>query len=190
MITPDKSMLAYADSTVLTYSYDQTNTVNYQFNKSGFRNHHECDFIPEYVFFGCSTVFGVGVASDKIFSSYFNNYFNFGLETDDSKKFNLPGPYNNLDILSTLIDFNNNLLYTNQTKCAVLWTDRDNEDVDLIIKDCNSISINLVHFKIGLHNSKLSQNLLPQVDSDASKTHGGIKSHKLWAYQIYKTLNQ
>lgn len=187
--TPDPYMQLYAGKTIKSYSYDITNTIEYTFNSLGYRSNYEYNFIPEYVFFGCSTVFGIGIPINSLFSSYFANYFNLGLESDDTSKHNnnLGKSYNNYDILSTINNFNISKLYNTKTKGIVLWTDRDNENIDEIISSIN-INFNITHFKIGKHNSKLSQNLLPQIDADVSLTHAGQKSHKLWASQIYKTL--
>lgn len=187
---PDKSMWHYREQTLDKYSYDRSGQIEYSFNSNGFRD-SEFTFDPEYVFFGCSSVFGVGIQAHERFSSYFANSYNLGLETDDSTKFDLTAPYSNTDILETIYSYYEMMREPPGCKMAVVWTDRDHEPIDLLIGRCNKeIPYKIYHFKVGKHNSEFAINLAAQVDQDVSKTHAGPKTHKLWRYQISKTFNQ
>jgi len=188
---PNKSQYSQAGLTIHKWGEDNTGKIEYKFNSLGYRSNIEYNFIPEYAFFGASCVFGTGVDENKIFSSYFTNAFNFGLQTSELEKYGIDGKYDHLDILSTLINFNHSQLFNNHTKVAVVWTDRPNQPVDKFINICNNIlDFKLYHFKVGKHDSTLSINLKPNIDTDVSKTHGGPKTHKLWHYQIQKVLKQ
>ena len=62
-------MIQHKGQTINQFGLDQTGTINYQFNQQGFRAPIDFDFIPNYAFFGCSLVFGIGVSREYTFPS-------------------------------------------------------------------------------------------------------------------------
>lgn len=147
---------------------DQTGTVQYQFNSQGWRSSYEYDFVPDYAFFGSSSVLGIGVDQSQIFPSLFDRSHNYGLATD----------YTNQDIADTVVDFVNSEFYSDQTKLAVVWTDRN---PDLIRSSWPLLShLNIVHFFCGeaLPGAQCWP-MIANLDSDASGTHMGPETHRM-----------
>jgi len=177
-------------SQVTTFGWDQTGQIQYNFNKLGYRSSFEYIAPPKYAFFGCSSVFGLGVSEKQRFTSYFVDSYNFGIETNNIK--NQPKRfivYNNLTILNTIIEFSQSTFYNDNVIGIVLWTDRPKEDIDTLINNCPD-NFQLLHFKLGSHNSKKCKYLPGNIDMDVSNTHAGPKTHKLWSYSIKQTLKE
>jgi hypothetical protein len=157
-----------------SFGKDQTNLVSYQFNQQGFRSNLNFDFIPAHAFFGCSLVFGIGVAQHEIFTSLFTNSQNYGLA----------GNYDNHDVMSVLERFLSSELYSEQTKIAVVWHSRDHECLEEFYLKLNNYN-NIIHFYCGQQLSYNNCYSYPaDIDLDVSSTHPGPKSH----YVFYKML--
>lgn len=156
-----------------SFGKDCTGQINYQFNQQGFRGILDFDFMPEYAFFGCSLVFGIGVTEKETFPYLFDRSQNYGLA----------GSYNNRDVMTVLETFLKSDLYSNQTKIAVVWHSRDAEclkDFYLKLK-----SYNIIHFYCGERLPHDNCYVTPvNADYDVSGTHYGRKSHRL----LWKTL--
>jgi len=159
-------MINAADTTVHCFGRDNTNTVSYKFNHQGFRSTVNFDTVPDYVFFGCSLVFGIGVADNLIFASQFPNSHNYGLA----------GHYNNRDIFSIIESFLK-LNHANVKK-VVCWSERNGE---LLAPYSEYLSQhNFIQFFCGPTQPFINcYPMMPQVDSDASGTHMGPGTHKI-----------
>lgn len=147
---------------------DQTGKIQYQFNSQGWRGNYEYNFVPDYAFFGSSSVLGIGVDQSQIFPSLFDRSHNYGLAVD----------YTNQDIVDSIIDFVSSELYSDQTKLAVVWTDRN---PDMIRSSLPLFDhLNIVHFFCG---EKMpgahSWSMIANLDSDVSDTHMGPKTHQM-----------
>jgi hypothetical protein len=162
-------MTTFAGQLVNQFGLDTSGTVNYQFNHQGFRSNKDFDFIPDYAFFGCSLVFGIGIPIDKVFSSFFTNSQNYGVA----------GIYENTDIFKIVKNFLSSDLYSQKTKIVIVWTERNDTDLEtyyhLLSKYC------IHHFYCG---KKLSYNncyaMPPKIDVDVSGTHMGEKTHSFF----------
>jgi hypothetical protein len=167
-------MLALANQTVNKFGLDQTEKISYTFNSQGFRSDFDYNFVPEYAFFGCSLVFGIGVSYEHIFPSKFVNSQNYGLA----------GIYNNEEIYQSCINFVQSELYEVKTKKVVVWAPRNQS----LIKYYHLLEqYNFVHL---FCDNRLSNNncwpMIRTIDSDVSNTHMGPITHKA----LYKTLCQ
>jgi len=152
---------------------DQSGIIDYHINSEGFRSSVNYDFSPACAFFGCSSVFGIGVSESEILSSYFTSSQNYGLATT----------YTNENIYQTIIDFMSTKNYID-TNMVVVWCDK--KDVNMIPDFINELPKTIMHFKIGFEPVANTLTLPAQIDLDISGTHPGPKTHKLWAYAIKK----
>lgn len=160
--------------TVTTFGKDHTGLIEYNFNSQGFRGTKDFDFVPDYAFFGCSVVFGIGVAENKIFPYQFDQAHNYGLA----------GTYNNQDTMTIVEKFLLSEYYDPKTKLVMVWHSRDSSNLQQFYN--NLISYNIVHFFCGdklveKHCYSFPKNL----DFDVSTTHIGPATHDF----CYKTLN-
>lgn len=162
-----------ANQTLTQFGKDTTGKISYTFNQQGFRSDKDYNFVPTYAFFGCSLVFGIGVPIEKVFTNLFNNSQNYGLS----------GEYNNDSVFDVINSYLKSNIYSSSTKLAVVWTDRNEENLDSYYHSLNEY--NIIHFFCG---KKLPYNkcypILANIDLDVSNTHMGVKSH----YAFYKTL--
>lgn len=158
------------------FGKDSTGKINYKFNQQGFRSNVDFDFIPDYAFFGCSIVFGIGVPLENIFSSYFDNSQNYGIA----------GGYDNNDVYIIIDKFLKSDLYSPHIKIAVVWTDRNNENLDTYYRKLKDYDIK--HFFCG---EKLPYDncyaMLGNLDNDVSMTHMGSKTHRFF-YKLLQAL--
>lgn len=173
--TPVVPMWNQHGKTVNTFGKDSTKIIDYNFNELGFRSSKNFDFVPDYAFFGCSIVLGIGVAEDKIFASKFENSQNYGI----------CGVYDNKYIFQTIKNFLNSKLYSPQVKMAVIWTDRDPECLEDYYQQL--VSYNFVHVFCGdpLPHPRCYP-MIKNLDWDVSRTHIGEKTHQF----LYKFLCQ
>lgn len=166
--------------TVTKFGLDQTGKITYQFNSQGWRNNQDYVFVPRHVFFGNSSVFGIGVDCDQIFASMFEQSYNLGLAAQ----------YNNRDIVTSILNFVHSSWYDSQAKLAVIWSERHPEHV----LDCyNQVRhLNLKHFFCGPLpvDDANCWTMIPKIDQDASDTHMGPKTHKLFSKILCTVFNQ
>jgi hypothetical protein len=165
-------MLLYQGQTINKFGLDRTGTVDYQFNKQGFRSHVDFNFVPDYAFFGCSLVFGIGVPYNSIFPNMFDRVHNYGIA----------GNYNNDDIFSIIKNYLNSLAYNDLTKKFVYWTDRNTESLDRYSKQLSDQGF-IQAFCGDKTPYKNCFAGFPAVDADVSKTHMGAKTH-LGTYKL------
>lgn len=155
---PNQYMYDHRDRTVRSWGKDSTGLIKYTFDQYGFRNHNNYDKTPEYVFFGCSMLFGIGVERQNVFSNQFNCW-NFGLA----------GKYNESQILDCYRQFK--LLDIN-CKIVFVWRFRDSvPNLGLLNDD------KIYHCLPYRSESKNHVRLLENIDYDVSGTHWGIKTH-------------
>jgi len=160
--------------TLNTFGKDHTGLIRYTINNQGFRNQHDYTKAPKYAFFGCSSVFGIGVDEHDILTSHFKNSHNYGLA----------GIYSNNESVINLANFINSPLFDTDVKIIFFWTERLNENInDLIHQLPNRNIINISQGKKYAN----AINLPPQIDSDVSGTHPGTKTYAIWA-KIIKLL--
>lgn len=165
--------------TVNSIGKDRTKTIEYNFNELGFRSSKQFDFVPDYAFFGCSIVLGIGVAEDKTFASKFTNSQNYGLCTS----------YNNEHIFQTIRNFLNSPLYLPHVKLAVIWTDRDSNQLENYYQQL--INYNFVH--VFCSKPLLYPRCFPMIknlDWDASATHPGETTHQFLYKFLCNAFNQ
>jgi hypothetical protein len=170
MINHVPNMYKLRGQTVDQFGLDRTGQIQYCFNQQGFRSTTNFDQVPEYALFGCSSVFGVGVDQNCVASSQLPNAYNFGLASN----------YNNHDVYQTIIEFLKSQLYSQTIRMSVVWTDRDQECLPEYVNSFASVP--LYHFFCGeLIPGNRSFKFHPRLDFDASNTHMGPQSHKLYA---------
>jgi len=166
-------MLEHCGKTLTSFGLDQTKSITYTFNHQGFRSNTDFKSVPDYAFFGCSLVLGIGVPIGDTFASQFTNSQNYGVA----------GTYTNADIFENIKNFINSPLYQPTTCMAVFWTDRDPEMLDSYYHELNNIS--LIHFFCGTPLPYTNcYSMVPNIDYDVSNTHIGPTTHKF----IYKIL--
>lgn len=172
-------MWALRGTTAGCFGKDQTDIVSYTFNQQGFRSSTDFVQIPKYAVFGCSLVMGIGVPEDQIVSSYFSDCQNYGLA----------GRYTNQDILNTVTKFSQSILYSPDVKMAVVWTDRN--DQELVDAYRSLAHLNIVHFFCG---SVLGQDRCykfpKSLDIDVSGTHPGPGTHKTFYNILCRLFDQ
>lgn len=172
-------MIELAGKTVDKFGKDQTGQIQYSFNRQGFRSSVDYCNSPDYAFFGCSLVFGVGVDQQHLFSALFNNSHNYGLA----------GEYNNHDVMTVLKTFLMSDLYHCTTNIAVVWHSRDS---DCLPEFYNQLrDYNIKHFYCG---TSLKQpqcyRFPPQQDQDVSDTHPGPKTHHMFSKMLWDLFDQ
>lgn len=172
-------MKQHSGTTVLTFGKDTTGSVSYKFNQQGFRCNRNFDSVPDYAFFGCSLVFGVGVDHSQVFASQFVNSYNFGLS----------GVYNNADIYQTICAFLQSDLHRPSVKLCVTWADRIDDPPKQYFDQLNNMS--MLHFFCGaVPKLKNAYPAVAQIDSDVSGTHPGPRTHALYKKIICQLFNQ
>ena len=159
--------------TVKTWGKDHTGLIEYRFNAQGFRHSRNYDWPADWAFFGNSTVFGVGVHEDQILTSLFENSQNYGLS----------GSYMNQHSVTNLANFVNSQCYTLDTRIVFFWIDREQEDINSLISQVQSIAPHCVNISSGQQRTG-TMNLMPQKDWDMSHTHPGPRTHAMWARTI------
>jgi hypothetical protein len=151
---------------------DQTKQIQYQFNDQGWRSSYNYNFVPKYAFFGASSVLGIGVNQKDIFPSLFEYSHNYGLAVS----------YTNQDIVNSICDFVSSELYTPTTKVAVVWSDRNPEQIEHAWHLLDHIDI--FHFFCGktvLQNKNNSSwPMIRNFDYGADGIHIGPKTHKIF----------
>jgi len=160
------------EKTLNKFGKDATGQITYTFNQQGFRSLYNFDFVPDYAFFGCSLVFGVGVQMQQTFPYLFQNSQNYGIA----------GNYNNLDTFILITQFVNSSLYCNTVKIAVVWHLRDVDHLESYYHALKNY--NILHFFCGRPLPyERCYSVFPNIDYDVSKTHYGPKSHRTF-YKI------
>jgi hypothetical protein len=155
------------NQTLNQFGKDNTGKITYTFNQQGFRSNKNFDFIPKYAFFGCSLVFGIGVPVEQVFSSFF----------DLSQNYGQAGNYDNDSIFDVINEYVNSAVYSADTKLAVVWTNRNIENLDRYYHAL--AEYNIIHFFCSQPLPYANcYPMLPDIDSDVSGTHMGIKSHE------------
>jgi hypothetical protein len=176
---PVLGMLEHRGSTVNQFGLDTTGVVEYQFNRQGFRGHRDFDFAPEYAFFGCSLVFGIGVHEQNTFASMFPQSHNYGLA----------GLYHNSDVFDTVSKFINSEFYYPGVKLVTVWHSRNDEQLDSYYQQL--ANVDMLHFFCGtplVHNRCYM--MVPKQDFDVSQTHMGVNTHRIMYKIICNLLSQ
>jgi hypothetical protein len=159
---PNEPMYNNRNQTVNSFGKDNTGLIKYTFDRFGFRDNNNYEIYPEYVFFGVSLLFGIGVDSKKTFSSKFNCW-NFGLA----------GRYTEQQIIECYELFKKLQV---KTKIVFVWRDYDAIPSELLNDNFHCIP---------LRSEKRNHvRLLEKLDHDVSKTHWGTKTHN----KFYKIL--
>jgi hypothetical protein len=168
-------MIECKNQTLDKFGFDQTGLIEYHFNQQGFRSQCDYNFQPKQVFFGCSSVFGIGVSHDQIFSSYFPQSHNYGLAGKD---------YTDHDTDQLIEKFVNSDWYHSDLPCVVVWK-VNSELAQRWIRN------NFWHFfcttPLTLKNC---YPMIPNQDQDVSATHAGSLTHKLIGKVICQCLGQ
>lgn len=166
--------------TVDKFGKDQTGKIKYQFNQQGWRSTQDYTFVPRHVFFGNSSVFGIGVDHSQIFASMFEQSYNCGLAAN----------YNNQDIVNSVLNFASSAWYDPQANLAVVWSERNPEQM----LDCYRRvgHLHLKHFFCGPVpvNEKNCWPMIPVVDQDVTGTHMGPRTHRLFYKILCTVFNQ
>jgi len=166
---PNGLMFLNRNRTIDTFGNDKTGKIQYKFDQYGFRHSNNYNTHPEYVFFGCSALFGVGIDVSKRFTSKFNCW-NFGLA----------GIYTENEILQTYSLFKKK----NKFKCKVIFVWRDMSKVPAEI-----LSEDSVFHCLPVSSKKRNHiRLLENLDYDTSGTHWGIKTHEKFSKLLWHFL--
>jgi hypothetical protein len=179
MNNPVPKMCVYRGKTISQFGRDTTGTIQYQFNQQGFRSDRNFDFVPDWAFFGCSFVAGIGVPIEQTFAAKFNNSQNYGV----------CGTYSNYVIREIIQNFIDSDLFSPQTKMAVFWTDRNSELLDKYYHELSHLNIKFFFCGDPLpyrHCYKVIKNL----DLDVSGTHMGPNTHKFLYRLLCQLYNQ
>ena len=158
------------------FGQDNTGTIRYEFNQQGFRAPVDFDFIPNYAFFGCSLVFGIGVEYKHTFPAMFNLSHNYGLAST----------YNNDDTFITIENYLKSDAYSSSAKKFVCWKPYNEENIDSYSKALSEQGF-VQLFCGDLMPYKNCFRALANEDFDVSGTHMGIKTH-LSTYKLLCTL--
>jgi hypothetical protein len=173
------SMYCNQGETLDKFGHDSTGIVQYQFNQQGFRSAYDYDFVPKQALFGASLVFGIGVVSSKIFSSYFPQSHNYGLA----------GSYTDKDIFQTAVNFVNSDLYTPQVNLVVVWRNHKTDNLLSYYQELQKYNFKQFFCYDNLNLSNCYR-VPKQVDEDVSKTHMGPKSHYVFYRILCSLLNR
>jgi len=147
--------------------FDTTGKIQYQFNNQGFRSDRDFDFVPDWCFFGCSFVLGIGVPNDQIFASRFANSHNYGM----------CGAYDNKLIQETVQQFLKSDLFSPHTQMAVFWADRDNDLLESYYQNFQHLNMKFFFCSTPLPH-KNCYKIIQNMDLDVSGTHMGPKTHE------------
>lgn len=163
-------------STVTAFGKDTTQSITYTFNQQGFRSNFDYVRPPKYAIFGPSLIMGIGVDVSKIATAYFQDCQNYGVA----------GKYTNHDILNNIRNFADSELYSTFTKLAVVWTDRDVDQLEEYYEQL--IDLDMVHFFCAdVLDRPRCYKFIKTLDLDASGTHPGMLTHKVF-YKILCSL--
>ena len=183
----------YSGTSIREYGYDQSNTVNYQFNSSGFRDIRDFNYDPDIAFLGGSISFGVGVSFEYCYSQVIANKL-------DLKSWNLSYAqeyYDNEIIFETVTQL---YRHVQNIPLVIQWvSDKRNlkfkKDCYQLIKETNTLFDKCIHLMIDSKESKLDLikdefDLInpPWMDFVANKTHPGIKTHSALSGYILKRM--
>jgi hypothetical protein len=172
-------MIQYQGQTVNRFGLDQTGTIDYQLNQQGFRSPTDFDFVPDYAFFGCSSVFGIGVAHNDIFASMFPQSHNYGLA----------GAYNNDDAFLIIDNYLHSSAFNKSAKKFVYWTNRNTESLDRYSRQLSELG-----FIQSFCGDRMPyKNCFPgiaDVDADVSATHMGPATHLITYKLLCKLFGQ
>ena len=152
---------------------DTTGKIQYRLNNQGFRSHRDFDFVPDWCFFGCSFVLGIGVPYHQIFASQFVNSQNHGL----------CGEYNNQHIRDTIQQFVDSDLFSPHTKMLVFWTNRDTDLLQRYYENFCDLNMKFFFCSTPLP-YKNCHKMPPDLDLDVSGTHMGPKTHDFLYHAI------
>lgn len=160
-------------TTVNAWGKDSTGLIKYTFNNQGFRSDVDYNWVPEYAFFGNSSVFGVGVNNDQSLCSNFNRAQNYGIS----------GRYLNQHSVTNLENFIKSSYYRPDVKIVFFWIGRPSEDIESMIEYVNTLHKGIINIMSG-KKRKGGINLMPHIDQDISQTHPGPKTYQIWAKTI------
>lgn len=161
-------------TTVNTWGKDNTGTIQYQFNNSGFRSAKDYTESPDYAIFGASAVFGVGVPLAQTMCELIPNCQNYGLS----------GDYLNQHSVDNLKKFISSGLYRPETRLIFFWIDRPGiENIEQMIQQLDLVCPGILHINLGVKVAG-AINLFPHVDLDVSQTHPGPQTHASWARAV------
>jgi hypothetical protein len=168
----------HREQTVQTWGKDNSGKIEYRFNSQGYRHSQTYDWPAAWAFFGNSIVFGIGVNESQILTSYFDRSQNYGLA----------GQYMNHHSVTNLANFLQSPCCTTQTRIVFFWIDRPDEDVDNLISQVQLLAPQCLNISSGQKRPG-AINLVPAQDQDASGTHPGPRTHKIWAKTIQLLAN-
>jgi len=161
------AMKKLACKLVNKFAKDKTGKIQYEFDQYGFRKLNNYNKNPQYTFFGCSTLFGVGVQDNQIFTQQFENFWTFGLA----------GKYTEDEIIENYKQFQKLGI---KSKVIFLWRDNTYKNY---LKDLDT---DILHCVPERNNKQNCIRLMNTIDYDVSKTHWGPKTHQ----KFYKLLSQ
>jgi hypothetical protein len=164
-------MFDHRGQTLHAWGKDATGLITYTLNNQGFRSNYDYKESAKYAFFGCSTLFGIGINLEDTLVSQLNGQ-NYGIA----------GEYVNQDSIINLENFLKSKLYDN-TRVVFFWVERPGEDIVELSRYVDSLAPRIIQISQGPRYSGLL-NLPPQVDVDVSGTHPGPRTQKIWAKVI------
>jgi len=158
------------------FGRDTSGLIQYQFNQQGFRSNQDFDFVPEWAFFGCSLVAGIGIPIEKTFASKFTNSQNYGA----------CGTYYNYDIREIIQRFLNSKIFSSCTKMAVFWTNRDCELLDTYYQELHHLDMRFFFCGDPLPYPSCYR-LISNLDLGVSGTQMGEKTHEFLYQALCRT---
>lgn len=193
MLKAVNDQIQFSNQQLDRYGKDQTGKVSYQFNSAGFRSNLEFDYLPDMVFFGGSTVFGVGVSVEQTFPHIIADEKNFKIWNCSYACVN----YNNQMIFDTIVLVHQ---HVKDIPVVVHWVgDRYDPlcttSVYQFVEAAKKLYSHSIHFLIDGQEEK--DKIIPGyfdlinpiwADISATDTHPGPKTHKGLAGFIIKKL--
>ena len=160
------AMKKLAGTIVNKFGKDKTGKIKYEFDEYGFRKLNNYNKSPQYTFFGCSILFGIGIPNNEIITQQLNCW-NFGLA----------GKYTENESIKNYKQFQKLNI---KSKIIFVW--RDNTYKNYL----EELDANILHCVPERNNKKNCIRLMNFIDYDISKTHWGPKTHQ----KFYKILEQ
>jgi hypothetical protein len=171
-----------ANKTLYNYGYDNSGVIEYKFNNLGFRSHTEFDYLPNFILFGGSTNFGIGVEFDLCYWSIIAEQKQYKFWNCSYAGFK----YTNKMIYDTILSTPGEL---NDVPMIVQWVGHNYDSTDILkpqdyaqlVKQKFPKVINLLIDGDEEKTETITVNFElvnpPWLDTDRDGTHPGAKTH-------------
>ena len=182
MIQALNDQLSQANKTLHHYGYDKSGQIEYKFNNLGFRSYTEFDYSPDFILFGGSTNFGIGVEFNFCYWSIIAKEKQYKFWNCSYASFR----YTNKMIYNTMLSTPSKF---NDIPMIVQWVGHNYDPTDVLkpheyaqlVKQKFPKVINLLidgdEEKTELITANFELVNPPRLDTDRDGTHPGPKTH-------------